>query len=514
MLRLCRNGVTFARQRATNNQRPTAIIMKHIFLISLAAMAVLSLHAQTERQTALPQVQPTADDPVIMTINGQPVLRSEFEYSYNKNNSEGVIDRKTVEDYLPLFVNYKLKVAAALDERLDTTASFINEFVTYRDQQVRPTFITDADVEAKARAIYDDTRKRVEAGGGLFNCAHIFFKVAQQQKAEGMQSVQARADSVYALLNNGEETFEALAAKYSEDPNSKIKGGELGWAQPGTFFPEFENVALALKDGEVSKVIKSPAGLHIVKMLGRQPMFAYDSVREDIIRFIDARNLREAIINDKLNNIAKTTGNTTVEQLVDERAWELQNQDADVRNLIREYHDGLLFFEISNREVWEKANSDEKALENFFIKNKKNYTWDAPRFKGMVYHVKDKATEKAVKKSVKKIDFEQWKETLRTTFNNDSVIRIRVELGRFKAGDNTWVDHKVFKKPVTPEKNNTYPIENVFGRLLKAPENYQDVRSQVITDYQDWLEKQWVEQLRKKYPVEIRQEVVNTVNQH
>jgi peptidyl-prolyl cis-trans isomerase SurA len=52
------------------------------------------------------------DDPVIMTINGQPVNRSEFEYSYNKNNSDGVIDKKTVEEYVDLFINYKLKVAA------------------------------------------------------------------------------------------------------------------------------------------------------------------------------------------------------------------------------------------------------------------------------------------------------------------------------------------------------------------------------------------------------------------
>ena len=49
------------------------------------------------------------DDPVIMTINGQPVNRSEFEYSYNKNNSDGVIDKKTVDEYVDLFVNYKLK---------------------------------------------------------------------------------------------------------------------------------------------------------------------------------------------------------------------------------------------------------------------------------------------------------------------------------------------------------------------------------------------------------------------
>ena len=53
-----------------------------------------------------------------MKIAGQPITRSEFEYSYNKNNSEGVIDKKSVTDYVDLFINYKLKVQAALDERM------------------------------------------------------------------------------------------------------------------------------------------------------------------------------------------------------------------------------------------------------------------------------------------------------------------------------------------------------------------------------------------------------------
>ena len=61
-----------------------------------------------------------AGDPVVMTVNGKPVLRSEFEYAYQNRNANGVIDRKTVAEYADLFVNYKLKVEAALEARLDT----------------------------------------------------------------------------------------------------------------------------------------------------------------------------------------------------------------------------------------------------------------------------------------------------------------------------------------------------------------------------------------------------------
>ena len=83
-------------------------------------------------------------DPIVMTVNGVDVTRSEFEYSFNKNNSDGVIDKKGVEEYADLYAVYKMKVAAALDAQLDTLTSFKDEFAMYRDQQVMPTMVTDA----------------------------------------------------------------------------------------------------------------------------------------------------------------------------------------------------------------------------------------------------------------------------------------------------------------------------------------------------------------------------------
>lgn len=82
------------------------------------------------------------NDPVVMKINGKDVPRSEFEYNFNKNNGENVVDKKTVDEYVDLFVNYKLKVEAALDARYDTLSSFKKEFRTYRDQQIRPYFVS------------------------------------------------------------------------------------------------------------------------------------------------------------------------------------------------------------------------------------------------------------------------------------------------------------------------------------------------------------------------------------
>jgi peptidyl-prolyl cis-trans isomerase SurA len=131
----------------------------------------------------------------------------------------------------------------------------------------------------------------------------------------------------------------------------------------------------------------------------------------------------------------------------------------------------------------------------------------------MAYHVKEQADVKRAKACVKKLPFDQWAEKLRTTFNADSVIRIRVEKGIFKEGDNALVDSIVFKKDTTVAKLKDYPIDAVYGKILKkGPEDYTDVRGLVVADYQEELEKNWVAELRKKYAVKVDEEVLKTVN--
>ncbi len=454
------------------------------------------------------------DDPTVMTVNGVPVARSEFEYSYNKNNAAGVIDKKTVEEYVDLFVNYKLKVAAALDAKLDTLTSFKKEFAQYRDQQIRPTMVTDADVEAEARKVYDDT-KRAIGPRGLVRPAHIFLMLGQRATAEEQERVKQRIDSIYAALKGGAD-FADMARRLSQDQGTAANGGLLPWIGPGQTLKEFEDKAYALKDGEMSEPFLSPAGYHIILMKGHKQLEPYDSLRSNILSFIEKRNVRDRIASMKLDTIVEQSGGKlTREEAMERRADSLMAVNPDLKNLIREYHDGLLLYEISNRAVWEKAAKDEEGLEAFFKKNKKKYAWSEPRFKGMAYHVKDEADVKAVKDCVKKLKFTEWNEALRSTFNSDSVLRIRVEKGIFKKGDNGFIDSLVFGVDIPVKPVDGYPIDAVYGKMLKkGPEEYTDVRGLVTADYQDLLEKEWVAELRKKYPVVVDEKVLKTVNNH
>jgi peptidyl-prolyl cis-trans isomerase SurA len=197
---------------------------------------------------------------------------------------------------------------------------------------------------------------------------------------------------------------------------------------------------------------------------------------------------------------------------MDERADSISAINQDMKYLIKEYHDGLLLYEISNREVWEKASKDEPGLQVFYNKNKKKYKWDEPRFKGIAYHTRDAKDVEAVKKCLKKEPFSKWADILRTTFNNDSVLRIRAEKGIFKKGDNGLVDKEQFKVADAKVKEiKDFPYTSTYGKMLKGPEEMDDVRSLVVGDYQDSMEKAWVEQLKKRYPVSVDEKVLSTV---
>ena len=471
--------------------------------IIIASLLALNCTAMTFAQK---------NDPVIMTINGQDVLRSEFEYSYNKNNSEGVIDKKSIEEYVDLFINYKLKVCAALDANMDTLTSFKNEYTEYRDQQIRPTLITDKDVEAEAKVIYQNTVDRL--GDTLVQPAHILVLLPQNADEATQKAKKALADSIYNAVIAGAD-FAKLAKEKSDDKGSTEQGGVVGWIGKGQTVKEFEDAVFALKDGEISKPVLSSYGYHIIKRLGAKPFDSYETLRSDIMKFIDARGIREAIVNNKIEAILAKNEGLDKTTLMNQRADSLAAVDEDMKYLFQEYHDGLLLYEISNQLVWDKGAKDEEGLLKYFKKNKKKYTWDEPRFKGIAYHCKAQEDVEAVKKALKKKKFNEWAEILRATFNADSVLRIRAEKGVFSKGDSKLVDKEVFNdSEAQPREIKGYPYDSTYGKIIKKPEEMDDVRAQVTADYQDMLEKEWVEQLRKKYSFKVNEDILATVNKH
>ncbi len=477
--------------------------MKIIAILGASLMMGLTAVAQTA-------------DPVIMKINGKNITKSEFEYSFNKNNSDGVIDKKTVEEYVPLYVDFKLKVAEAESQRLDTLSAIRKELDGYKEQMVVPTIVDSAYIEREARATYEQTAARFE-GQDLLTASHILVLMRQDATAEQQAAAKVRIDSIYDALkavpkDQLVEKFAEMAKEKSDDKGSAQRGGALGQFGKGMMIPDFENAAYALKAGEMSAPVKSTVGWHIIYMTDRHPFESFEYHHDNIIKFLEQRGVKEASANAYLDSVANERKITRVE-LVDELHKQMMEKDADVKNLSQEYYDGTLMYEVTKKDVWDKAQQDAQGQEAYFKAHKQDYAWDAPRFIGIVIHTKDAATMAKVKKLLKGVAEDDLAKTA-VSLNNDSVKVVRVERGIFKQGDNANVDKLVFGQKTELKPMSGYPETDVWGTKVKAPRSAKDVKGHVVTDYQNEQEKLWVEGLRKKFAVEVYDDVVKTVKKN
>ncbi len=552
-----------------------------------------------------------AEDQVLLTINGKPVMASEFMYIYQKNNQEVSTDVKTKQEYLEMFINFKLKVTEAENAGMDTTAAFANELKGYRAQAI-PKYMQDNEaMDSLIKMSYDRmTRDRrvahiaiecpmgtsdslendallrlqqavarvekgepfskvaaevstipgaQEDGGELgwlkpfryvyafedavyntpvgaisapfrspygFHVAyveeevpHVDVEAAHIMKMVpgGDEDIDAQAkqqiDSIYALLMNGAD-FAAMAAQESDDKGSAMRGGDLGWFGRGVMVKPFEDMVYSMQSGEISKPFRSRFGWHIAKVSGFRETLPLDSVRDQVAKSVqrderskeaDKSFLRKARLEYQLG---EEMTDAEVREYVDQH---LEEKYEDLRHLVQEYHDGILLFDISLDKVWNKAAKDEEGLANYFNAHKKEYTWDAPKWKGYVIYAQDMEHAKAAKAIVKSANVDSVQSYIDKRINNDSVKYVTVEHGLWAKGKNIAVDQYGFKVKDAEYKNEKKPIALLVGKVQKSPMEYQDERGKVTSDYQDELEKIWVEELRAKYDVKVNQEVFDSL---
>lgn len=642
--------------RFRDRQSNERIIMKSKLLIGSAAL--LSVGA----------VAWAAKDPVVMTINGEDVPKSEFEYLYHKN-SQQQIEAQPLDEYIGMFELYKMKVADAKAEGIDTTAAFISEMNQYRRDlatpylvdsvylnklvdeaynhsleevdyyhimfpkgrseaehkatlqsadSVRNALVGGADFETLARQ-YSMDRAVSNNGGhmgyvasgrlpykfekagfslkpgeisdviesnfgyhiikvgdrrpskGSVRAGHIMKAVRSDASPEDEARAKAQIDSLYQILSANPEEFEKLATTESEDPGSARMGGQLGWFVAGMMVPEFSETAFELPNGGVSKPVRSNYGWHIIKKYDSKGVASKEEQKPEILKqMADQRDERYKMIRDNrdrnlaakhkasrnentlnalkayvasngldsafyavnggsgevlytingnpgtvgefvavLNNSIIPDGYIAGLVLEDkfetsydnaltgaEEDWLYANND-DYRNLLNEYRDGSLLYEVSLRKVWDKAANDEAGLNDFFAKHKKDYKFKEPRAKGYLVLAKDEESADKIKARFAELPKDSVLQELRNEFRQVAVI------DRLLApeGLNRYVDKIMFNGP-DPELNSKYPIYFILdGRVITEPEEMSDVKGAVTSDYQQLLEQNWTTELRKKYPV-------------
>ena len=196
--------------------------------------------------------------------------------------------------------------------------------------------------------------------------------------------------------------------------------------------------------------------------------------------------------------------------LTEETQRQLEVKNPEFKNLLQEYRDGILLYNIMNQEVWEKANQYTEGLKAFFEQRKNNYAWSEPHYKGYVVLCKDSKVKKKMQKEISKMIPDQAADFLMQNYNVGDVSHVQLERGLFVKGGNPFVDEAVFKtgKAQYPEEYSDF---FVIGELLNVPDSYTDVRGLVVTDYQTYLEEEWISYLNKKYTVVINKDIVNTI---
>lgn len=252
-------------------------------------------------------------EPVIMTINGKPVYKSEFENVYKKNSGKEVNkEQKSVKEYVDLFSTFKMKVFEAEANGLDTNNSFKTELAGYRKQLAAP-YLTDKNVnDALLQEAYDRMKTEIKA-------SHILIRVAEDalpkdtieaytrlmiirdaltgktptpakiteyenllKKSAALTKSSTHQDSVSynsklnavkgiaSALNSGNDKFGAVAKKTSEDPSAAENGGDLGYFTSLQMVYPFENAAFKTNVGEITMPVRTRFGYHILKVYDKR----------------------------------------------------------------------------------------------------------------------------------------------------------------------------------------------------------------------------------------------------
>ncbi len=603
-------------------------------------------------------------------VNKKPIMTDEFIYLYRKNHQHkpDEFTKHKIEEYLTLFINYKLKVEEARYRGLDTTSAFKKEYNTYRDELLKPYLPDSKVVDSLVALTYDrlkeeikvshilinvkpdaspqdtleayqkilDLRKRIVAGEnfgdlavtyseepraevtmgnlGYFTALQMVFPFEQAayltsvgevskpirtrfgyhivnvlnrqpsrgevevshimiRKGDGTDNEKAKNTifDIYDKLQKGVD-WQVLCQEYSEDPNSKDKGGRLRPFGVGGMAsaPEFEEMAFALENnGEISDPFQTQFGWHILRLESKIPLPPFEEIKASLTNHvsrdervqISRQALRERMktelgytenhmFKSKLLALAdsaltKANWKPSMEKSVEEETlFTLQNQsfrvkdflsyvaanqkvnstspqqylaqlfmnyvDAaqiqlleekikkqspDYRWLLKEYYEGILLFEIMEKEVWNKATEDTVGQRDYFNAHASDYT-AKERIAGKIYSSSSKSTLEQLKKLFDSGD------TSAHEFMTKN--KIRQEAGPFEKDYRPVLSKINWSPGLHLADNNGMNYLILIEKILPpGPKTFHEARSSVISDYQTHLEDSWIKQLRRKFAVKV-----------
>jgi peptidyl-prolyl cis-trans isomerase SurA len=654
--------------------KKTALLLGFLgFLGTLQLSAQKSSKNAPAKKTIAPEVIQT--NPIIFSIGSDVVREDEFLRQLNKNRKDKTKPTETeIREYLDLYVNFKLKVKEAVSMSLDTNPTFRSELAGYRKQLAAP-YLNDKKVteglmqEAFERmkmevnashilinvsanaspkdtlAAYNkivDIRRRALKGESFDSLAakfsedpsavknfgklgwftvfqmvypfenvaytlnkgetsapfrtqfgyhimqvnnkrpargevkvqHIMVRTGYGATDETNKNAKERIEAAYQELTAG-ASFDSIVEKYSQDDGSKGTNGLMNWMASLSGYPDdFKDICFGLKPGQTSKPFATDYGYHIVKYNDFRPLGDYKELQDIIknkvtrdsrsegsktaviVRVKKENNYKENVTNlneftNKLDTsfvsgnwkytpqatpkVLFTVGNQThttndfgkyleanqepVEKgnpsmvaknlftiWANEKciAYEesiLETKYADFKNIMSEYHDGILLFDLTDRKVWGKASTDTVGLENFYSVTKGKYMWKE-RVNYQLYSCLDAKTKAAAIKMFKagKPDAEIFKK-INKKVKNALIAKDQKAEKTDATAAKLW-DKKGVVDITDLDVNRFY---YVLGIIPAEPKTLKEARGLVTSDYQEFLMAEWVKELRTKYPLTVNE---------
>jgi peptidyl-prolyl cis-trans isomerase SurA len=422
---------------------------------------------------------------------------------------------------------------------------------------------------------------------GTVKVAHLMVATPQGTSAQEMISAEKKINEIYTKLKDSlsDDYWRKMVSKYSDDPSSSNKAGELPAFGSGTaqrMVPTFEDAAFLLNvDGDISEPVRTDFGFHILKRLSWKDIQSFDEMKKELQKkvnkderskrtqdvfvaklkekynfqesdsqylswfvdnldstyFVGKWNADDLITDGVLFSLGDRTFRQTefathlikayrgmrkksFESIVDMQytRWVKKNVLAyeesllgqkypEYRALVKEYHDGIILYEIMSDMVWNKAVKDTSGLKAFYETKKNNYMWPE-RLNAIVYSCASDEIANNVHKLLKKK--KNTSDVILEKINNGTELNLDVSMNNY---DPTVTDFMAGRL-LNQGRNTPYAFNGkhyviwVNQKLPVMPKELTEIKGAVISDYQTHLETTWLSDLSNKYPVNINYDVL------
>ena len=291
----------------------------------------------------------------ILLIDNESISKEEFLHGFYKNKTDdSSLVKADLDEYLDLYINFKLKVKEAESLGLDTVASFLKEYKGYKDQ-LTESYLIDKNVSDQLiQEAYDRMQEEVKA-------SHILIEVSPDALPEDTLKAYNKIVKLKQRAEKG-ESFEALAGEYSNDPSAKKNSGDLGFFSALKMVYPFESAAYSTAKGEISNPVRTRFGYHIIKVTDKRKSTGEWKVAHIMVKTPKDQN---------------EAGLATAEKLINEIYLKVEAGD-DFGNLARTYSDDAGTRKRGGVLPWFRSNSYPEDFESVCYKLAKDGDYSKP----------------------------------------------------------------------------------------------------------------------------------------